>query len=324
MSRVRITNSSLNSYGTRVMTDGLDIDQYQRNPVLLWMHERGNVVGYANDVKKEGDEVTCELVFDEVTDLSKQLKQQFDKGSIRMTSIGIDIMELSDDPQLLVVGQTRPTITKSKLCEVSLVDIGANDDAIRLTRNGQVLTCGQGAENALPLLDNNKTKNMDQKILALKLGLPETADEAAINAKIAELQAGGSKTVTDLQKQVEDLTAEKQTLEAENKKLADGSIEKMVDAAINANKLTADKKTEFVEMGAKLGAKDLEKLLNNMQPAVKLSSMVMGHQGGAPTTSGEAKKLGDLSPDEQMQLKESDIKKYRVLYAAEYGVECPV
>ena len=77
-----------------------------------------------------------------------------------MTSIGIDIMELSDDPQLLVVGQTRPTITKSKLCEVSLVDIGANDDAIRLTRNGQVLTCGQGAENALPLLDNNKTKNM--------------------------------------------------------------------------------------------------------------------------------------------------------------------
>lgn len=323
MARVRITNSNLNSYGTRIMTDGLDIEQYQRNPVLLWMHERGSVIGYAKDVKREGDEVTCELVFDEVTDLSKQLKQQFDKGSIRMTSIGVDIIELSDDHNLLVAGQTRPTITKSKLCEVSLVDIGANDDAIRLTRNGQVLTCGQGAGNTLPLLNNN-SKNMDQKILALKLGLPETADETAINSKIAELQAGGNQTVIDLQKKVEDLTKEKQTLETNNKQLLGASIERMVDAAISEKKLSAEKKQEFIELGTKLGVDSLEKVLSSMQPAVKISSMVMGHQGGAPTTSSEAKKLSDLSSDEIVNLKDSDIKKYRTLYEAEYGVKCPV
>ena len=43
--RVRITNDSLNSYKFRVLTSGLDVAQYNRNPVLLYMHERGSVVG---------------------------------------------------------------------------------------------------------------------------------------------------------------------------------------------------------------------------------------------------------------------------------------
>ena len=49
--RVRITNDSLNSYGTRVLTAGMNVEQYQRNPVLLYMHERGNVIGYVKDLK---------------------------------------------------------------------------------------------------------------------------------------------------------------------------------------------------------------------------------------------------------------------------------
>ena len=35
--RVRISNDSLNSYGTRVLTAGMDVEQYMRNPVLLYM-----------------------------------------------------------------------------------------------------------------------------------------------------------------------------------------------------------------------------------------------------------------------------------------------
>ena len=46
---------------------------------------------------------------------------------------GIDILELSDQPEHLLQGQTSPTITKSKLYEVSLVDVGSNDDAIAVS-----------------------------------------------------------------------------------------------------------------------------------------------------------------------------------------------
>lgn len=66
--RVRISNESVNCYGTRILTSGIDLAQYQRNPVLLYMHERGKVVGLVKDLKVEGQDVTGELVFDEATD----------------------------------------------------------------------------------------------------------------------------------------------------------------------------------------------------------------------------------------------------------------
>ena len=113
--RVRISNESLNSYGTRVLTSGMDVDQYKRNPVLLYMHERGQVIGYVKDLRVEGDDVSGELVFDEASELSRRCKKQYEFGSLKMVSVGIDILETSEDPKHLVEGQTAPTITKSKL-----------------------------------------------------------------------------------------------------------------------------------------------------------------------------------------------------------------
>ena len=69
--RVRISNDSLNSYGTRVLTSGMNVEQYCRNPVLLYQHERGQVIGYVKDLKVENDEVTGELMFDCASELSK-------------------------------------------------------------------------------------------------------------------------------------------------------------------------------------------------------------------------------------------------------------
>ena len=53
----------------------------------------------------EDGEVTGELVFDEATDLSKRCKKQFEFGSLRMVSAGIDILELSDQPEHLLQGR---------------------------------------------------------------------------------------------------------------------------------------------------------------------------------------------------------------------------
>ena len=141
--RVRISNENLNSYGTRVLTIGMNVEQYNRNPVLLYMHERGLVIGYMKDLKVEGDEVTGEPVFDEATELSRRCKKQWEFGSLKMVSAGLDILELSEDQKHLLPGQTRPTISKSKLIEVSIVDIGANDDAIVLQKDGKRIELGK-------------------------------------------------------------------------------------------------------------------------------------------------------------------------------------
>lgn len=163
--RVRITNDSLNSYGTRVLTAGMNVEQYQRNPVLLYMHERGNVIGYVKDLKVEDGEVTGELMFDEASELSVRCKKQYEFGSLKMVSAGLDILETSEDPELLVQGQTSPTVTKSKLFEVSLVDIGANDDAIVLQKDGKKITLGKDSECPLPMLNNNNQNKWNRNRL---------------------------------------------------------------------------------------------------------------------------------------------------------------
>ena len=169
--RVRISNESVNCYGTRILTPGIDLAQYQRNPVLLYMHERGKVVGMVKDLKVEGQDVTGELVFDEATELSKQLKKQWEFGSVKMVSANFQILEMSDDKQLLAEGQKRPTVTKSKLIEVSVVDIGGNDDAIVLTHEGKTISLSAGQDSidgVLPLLDNVSKTPLKKKEMELK------------------------------------------------------------------------------------------------------------------------------------------------------------
>lgn len=310
--RVRITNDSLNSYGFRVLTDGLDVMQYNRNPVLLNMHERGNVIGYVKDLKVENNEVTGELMFDCASELSQRCKKQFEFGSLRMVSAGLEILETSEDPDLLVPGQTRPTITKSKLFEVSVVDVGANDDALVLHKDGKRVTLGRDGECDLPLLNNNnkhqKTEEMENKTIALQLGLPETATEAEISAKFAELK--------QLKEENASLLKEKETLALVN-------ITNLVTQAIAEKRLEEKDKDQFVELGKKIGAEELEKTLKAMHPAVKLSS-VLGHQGGAPAGEQKYTKLSEVPADQIATLRADNPEEYKQLYKAEYGIDCEI
>ena len=310
--RVRISNESLNSYGTRVLTAGMNVDQYNRNPVLLYMHQRGQVIGCVKDLRVEGDEVTGELVFDEATELSQRCKKQYEFGSLKMVSVGIDILELSEDPKLLVQGQTSPTIAKSKLFEVSLVDIGANDDAIVLQKDGKRIELGKDGGVELPLLhninNNQKTKTMDQEKLALQLGLPKDADEATIIAKLTKLQADN---------------AEAETLRQERDTLRAARIETLVNAAIAEKKIGEDKKQQFLDLGKKVGAEVLKQTFDAMSPQVKLSNLVSGG-GASGAGSAEYKKLSDVPTDKLAELKEKNPAQYKKLYKAEYGFECKI
>ena len=306
--RVRITNDSLNSYGTRVLTSGMNIEQFSRNPVLLYQHCRGQVIGYVKDIKVENNEVIGELMFDCASELSQRCKKQYEFGSLRMVSVGIDVLETSEAKEHLVQGQTRATITKSKLFEVSLVDIGANDDAIVLHKDGELITLSKDEKSSyLPLINNQILTKMEQKTLCLLLGLPETADEAAIKAAIEGLKAA--------KVQMSKLETEKATLELER-------LTSAVDKAISEKRIDATKKDQFVELGKKVGYQELQNVFAAMTPQTKLSA-VLGHQGMAPT-SGEMnyKKLSDVPSSEILKLRSENPEEYKKLYKEEYGIEC--
>lgn len=309
MKRVRISNNSLNSYGSRVLTEGMDVRQYCRNPVLLYMHERGNVIGYVKDLKVENDEVTGELMFDEATELSRRCKKQWEFGSLKMVSVGIDIVEESEAPEVIVPGQKYKTITKSKLFEVSVVDVGANDDAIVMRKNGEQITLGKDGKNPLTLLSNKQqdNKQMEQKLLCAQLGLPETADEATILQKINSLK---------------EAETEKKTLAKEKAQLTLSAITTAVETAITEKRIGEDKKEHFINLGKKIGVEDLKQTFAAMSPMVKLSAVV-GHQGGTPTWQAKTyQKLSEVPEAELEELRSEDVSEYKRLYKAEYGMEC--
>ncbi|MBQ9144565.1 MAG: hypothetical protein IJV81_01110 [Paludibacteraceae bacterium] len=308
---VVISNSSLNAYGFRVLTEGIDTTQYQRNPILLWMHNRpyrGTTdevlpLGRIENLRVEGDCLIGTPVFDEQDEFAMRIKSKWDQGILKMVSAGIEILEWSDDPSVLVIGQRRATVTKCKLEEVSIVDIGANDDAITLYKEGQVITLSAGHDDEALNFMNLKKQEKDMKQIALKLGLPADATEQEILSKIAELQGAAQEGVT---------------LRKERDEMALTAIEKEVDEAIALRKLTADKKDHFVTMGKKMGIESLRETLKCMAPAERPSEVIKPTSGAS-----EYVKLSDVPTDKLEALRKDNPDMYATLYKAEYGVELP-
>lgn len=311
--RVRLTDDSLNSYGSRVITAGIDMAQYERNPVLLYMHERGKVIGYMKELlKEENNEITGEPVFDCATELSKQCKKQWEVGSLRMVSIGIDILELSEKEEHLLPGQTSPTITKSKIFEVSIVDIGANDNAIVMRQDGRHITLGKDSENPLPIINKKPqiSKNeMELKTIALQLGLPETADEATVLTKISELK-NEAREADQLKKDKQDLIL--------------AQVTSAVETAIKENRVTADKKEHFINLGKTVGLETLKDTLEAMSPSARLSKAINASSNGSASGEKTYSKLSEVPGDELKKLRSENPTEYKRLYKAEYGYECEI
>lgn len=321
--RVRLTNDRLNAYRTRVLTAGMDIEQFERNPVLLWMHRRGEVIGIVTDIKREGDEITGVLQFDEASELSQKCKKQWDFGSLRMVSVGIDILEWDEDPTLYVEGQQLATISRSKLTEVSLVDIGANDDALVLTHKGKTLNFAKDGYQPLPLakptdpaiqtnLQNqpnsstpNQSKIMDQKVLALSLGLPETATEQEITDKLNALQAAAAET---------------EKLREEQEKMALAQLEAEVDKAIAEKRIEDKMRAHFVETGKTIGLEALKTTLSAISPRMKLSKTL--NSSGQEVVPATFTKLSEVPAEQLSEMRENDPEQYCKLYKAEYGMDC--
>ena len=313
--RARLTDDSLNSYGSRILTAGMDTTQYERNPVLLWMHQRGEVIGYMKEIRTEDGCITAEPVFDEASELSKRCKKQWEAGSLRMVSVGIDIVETSESPEVLLPGQKCPTITKSRLFEVSIVDIGANDNALVMRRDGRQITLGRDSENPLPQIKGEPTTNqnqqtkMEKKTIALMLGLAESADESAITAKITELKAAKE---------------EAERLRAAKEKIEGAAITAAVDTAIKEKRLEATRKEQFIKLGKQIGLESLQETLQAMTPAVKPLDVINqkdGDGGSGGKSAGSYSKLSEVPADQAAKLKKENEAEYRRLFKAEYGFD---
>jgi hypothetical protein len=306
---VVISNSKLNSYKTRVLTAGIDTTQFKRNPLLLWMHQRPTKgsqdevlpIGIVENLRVEDDQLLGNLKFDETDPFALRIKAKWDAGILKMVSPGIDIVEQTDDKALLLPGQLRMTVSKSILREVSVVDIGANDDALALYSEGIKLNLSAGESgNTLKFIH----QSFNMKTIALKLGLPETATENEVLKTITTLQANGQKMAK---------------LESEMLVMKKKNIEKLVDQAIALKRITADQRDHFIKLGETSGDEVLGKTLELIAPAGKPTDFINpGNSGSNPSAY---KKLSEVPDNVRLDLRENNRETYTALYRAEYGID---
>jgi hypothetical protein len=313
-----LSDESLNAYGFWVSTEGIDTAQFERNPVMLWGHHRtwrGTddeilPIGRWENVRKENGKLLADAVFDENDPFAKRIADKVEGNFLRMTSIGMVVVDTSADPVNMKPGQTREAIVKCRLREASIVDIGANDNALVLyDLNGELVNLSASSgDMPVQLLEPNgnfATQPLihnSMKILALALGLKEDATEAEILQKMNDLKAEAAIAAT-LRTELDGLRATQ--------------ITALVDAALAARKFTADKKEHFLSLGKSAGVDVLRSTLDCMQPEAKPLD------GIRRETPGDGiKKFAELTADERMTLRNSNPEEYRRLYREEYGIDC--
>lgn len=264
-----VNTENVNSYGYRIITEGIDTTQYERNPVVLFMHTRANgfaatgdeVIGRAR-LAKEADQLIAYVTFDTENEFAAKIEKKVKGDFIRMCSMYADVIEATSDPQLVIPGQTYETVTKCKLVEISIVDIGGNDDAIRLSSGGSA--------PKIKLLKQQKENKMSEfKTIALALGKPADTSEEELLKTVNELKLAKANADTKTQEWKDKFISLQKT---EATKLVDKAVslglipEDLKDAQVTAFDNDFDGQT--AKLSKLIKDKEEENKTNGVQSAI--------------------------------------------------------
>ncbi|MFK1852506.1 hypothetical protein ACIXEI_18455 [Bacteroides fragilis] len=125
-------DESVNTYGFRMLTSGANLEEFKKNPVMLLNHDDYSLpIGRWENIRVEGGKILADAVFDEGDARAAEVKRKVENDFIRMASIGAwPPEEKSDAYDLMLPGQTLPTVTRWTVREGSVVTIGANHNAL--------------------------------------------------------------------------------------------------------------------------------------------------------------------------------------------------
>ena len=115
------TTENLDRYQEVIKLDGWDVEHYRRNPVILWGHDHGKLIGMAMSVEIIDGKMIVKGKF-APTEEGQEKRKLYEMGFLRATSVGF--IEKEREGNL---------ITKAELLELSFVSVPANPYALRLS-----------------------------------------------------------------------------------------------------------------------------------------------------------------------------------------------
>lgn len=239
-----LSDSTINEYGFRLLTSGYQLDSFKKNPIGYYMHRREEgIVLKWDDLRVEDDKIVGTPVINLSNTKGQQICDEAENGFLNAASVGhIVVLEYSNDPDLMLPGQTGPTITRWYNKECSLVDIPGNCNALSRLYDAQ--------ENEINLVDIVppvlKTLQPDTfRKLKGTLQLEEGVDEHTLVLKVADLVV----RTNDLELENETLRGERTSLQQKVDELVSernkAEVTAMLDRALEDKKLTVELRNQL-------------------------------------------------------------------------------
>ena len=273
-----VSDESVNSYGFAVLTAGIDTSRFEKNPVMYYMHDRERgVVGRWENIRKDGKRLLADAVFDDSTELAKQVRGQVEKGFLRSASIGI-----ADAVTDTLNGVK--TVIQCCLTEISIVDMPSNANAVKLYRKKG------GFVYDLALLDDDGAFDLRAALIRL-LGLSDdvsdkeiytatqnavqratNVDESVENAvNLGYIDANQKDLFLRMAKATP--TAFDDYIKAQKAKELD-EINVLLEKALDDRKVLPMERETYKEIGVKVGAKAFTQLLFTLKTPVLLTEVI--------------------------------------------------
>lgn len=241
-------DESVNTRGFRMLTSGANLEEFIKNPVMLLNHNDWAMpIGRWENIRKEGGKILADAVFDEADERAREVSRKVEGNFIRMASIGAwPPEETSDAFDLMIHGQSLPTVTKWTVREASIVTIGSNHNALCFyDRQSKQPISLKDEKDVIRLMDNTNHKTSNKmSILATLLKLSDGATEAdcvsAVQRVISDNDRLKQENVT-LKDAVD--KAAKERKENEKKQAV-----VLVDAAVKEGRIDANGKDTYLAL----------------------------------------------------------------------------
>ena len=307
----------LNSHGFYLRNAGLRRERYDANPVVLYDHDLSLPIGVGKDLGVEGSKLLFTPELDADDELALKVSKKVEKGHLRGCSPGLIVQKVTIETN--AAGEDQYVVTDWELCEVSIVSVPSNRNALRLYNDKmEELQPADVIKMAIPQTTNQHIENMatqstpapapaaapaplqlsTEAMTVLGLQPADLSDAAAISAAVMELSARAAQ-------------AEKKLAE-----INEAEATSLVDEALKAGKITADKRDSFLTL-AKTNLQVAKDTLAAIPARTNLSGKVTNStpEGSIPAERAGWSYLRWLKedPDGLMALKASDPETFEAI-----------
>jgi hypothetical protein len=224
--RFIVSSSAIDRAGDSINVDGIDLAEYERNPIVFYNHDWNTIIG-ESIISKEDGFLYGDVWFDEITEISRQTKQQIDVGTLKTASIGLEVFEtntreMTDLEKALNkrswIKKVR-TIDKSSMFEWSVVPLPANTEAERkrLETKKEIdmeLELKAGAKISRKNLEHLQNAISEINAVISAMDVDETADKTMELESEIETK---NNTILELESKILELESKENVIE--NKKI---------------------------------------------------------------------------------------------------------